>query len=93
MARATGALRRWAIAAAAAVISLPAGYLLLTLGTADRIEKYGSTFSALQFLLSPDREHYASGAAILGLYAFAHALAWAGIALAQLPAWLAARDR
>ena len=90
---AEGAVRRGAIAAAAAVISLPAGYLLLTLGTADRIEKYGSTFSALQFLLSPDREHYVSGGAILALYALAHALAWGGIALAQLPAWLAARDR
>jgi hypothetical protein len=93
MTRAEGSFGRWGIAAAAAVISLPAGYLLATLGTADRIEKYGSTFSAIQFLLSPDREHYVSGAAILALYALAHALAWVGIALVQLPAWLAARNR
>jgi len=93
MARAEGASGRWGIAAAMAAVSFPVGYLLLTLGTADRIEKYGSTFSALQFLLSPDREHYASGTAIMALYALAHALAWGGIALAQLPSWLATRNR
>ena len=47
----------------------------------------------MQFLLSPDREQYASGPALVMLYAIAHTLAWAGIALAQVPAWLAARAR
>ena len=92
LSRAEGAARRWGIAAAAIVLSYPVAYLLVTLGTADRIEKYGATFSALQFLLSPDREHYVSGPALLLLYALAHALALGGIALAQLPAWLATRE-
>ena len=82
-------LRRWVSAGLATALSYPAGYLLLTLGTADRIEKYGSTFSALQFLLSPDREHYASGPTLIALYGLAHTLALGGIALAQLPHWIA----
>jgi len=86
-----GSARRWAIAGLATALSYPAGYLLLTLGTEARIEKYGTTFSALQFLLSPDREHYASGPALIALYGAAHTLAWGGIALAQLPHWIAAR--
>lgn len=92
LSRGEGAARRWGIAAAAIVLSYPVAYLFMTLGTADRIEKYGATFSALQFLLSPDREHYVSGPALLLLYALAHALALGGIALAQLPAWLATRE-
>lgn len=85
--------RRWSIAATAVALSYPVGYLFVMLGTAARIEKYGATFSAMQFLLSPDREHYASGPALIALYAIAHTLAWVGIALAQFPAWLAARAR
>ena len=84
-----GSVRRWAIAGLTTALSYPVGYLLLTLGTAGRIEKYGSTFSALQFLLSPDREHYASGPALIALYGLAHTLAWGGVALAQLPHWIA----
>lgn len=88
-----GAVRLWGIAVAAVAVSYPAGYWLLSLGTAAHIEKYGATFSALQFLLSPDREHYATGSALLSRYGLAHTLAWSGIALAQLPQWLAARAR
>ena len=89
----TGGARRWAVAAAAVALSYPVGYLLVMLGTAARIEKYGATFSAMQFLLSPDRDQYASASTLIVLYAIAHTLAWAGIALAQIPAWLAARTR
>lgn len=88
-----GSARGWAIAGLATALAYPAGYLLLMLGTEARIEKYGSTFSALQFLLSPDREHYASGPALIVLYGVAHTLAWGGIALAQLPHWIAARRK
>ncbi|HKQ20293.1 MAG TPA: hypothetical protein VJW75_11160, partial [Candidatus Eisenbacteria bacterium] len=89
----SGRSRRWAVAALAVALSYPVGYLFGMLGTAARIEKYGATFSAMQFLLSPDREQYASGPALVLLYAIAHTLALAGIALAQIPAWFAARAR
>jgi hypothetical protein len=45
---------------AAAFITLamvPIGWWLINLGLAQRIEKYGSVFSGVQFLLGPDRQH------------------------------------
>lgn len=46
----------WAIGVV--LISFPLGYMLLNWGTEAVIYKYGQVFSALQFLLSPDREHF-----------------------------------
>jgi VanZ family protein len=45
---------------AAALITLtmvPIGWWLINLGLAQNIEKYGSVFSGVQFLLGPDRQH------------------------------------
>jgi VanZ family protein len=61
------------------------GWLALSLGTAHHIEKYGATFSAMQFLFSADRKHYASGQALLIRYAIAHAGVVLAAALAQMP--------
>jgi glycopeptide antibiotics resistance protein len=49
--------------------------------------KYGKVFSAAQFLLSPDREHYLQQSALLVRYALVHALVTAAIAVIQLSAW------
>ncbi|HEX7078780.1 MAG TPA: VanZ family protein [Candidatus Eisenbacteria bacterium] len=79
---------RRVVAAALAAATLPVGWIALTLGTAGVIEKYDRTFSAMQFLLSPDRAHYVSGAALIARYAVAHAGLLVVIALTQAPARL-----
>lgn len=52
--------------------SLALGWLLLTAGTEPMVFKYGRTFSALQFLLSPDRNNYVEGVELMLRYAVAH---------------------
>jgi hypothetical protein len=70
-----------------AAAGVPFGWMAISLGTASSIEKYGSVFSALQFLLSPGRGRYVSGTELLARYAIAHAAALAALALAQAPVW------
>ncbi|NOQ77111.1 MAG: hypothetical protein GQ475_04875 [Methylococcaceae bacterium] len=40
------------------IISFPLGYILIDWATESLIFKYGDVFSAMQFLLSPDRKHF-----------------------------------
>lgn len=58
-----------------APVSLLLGWGLAQLGLESRVVKYGETFSALQFLLSSDRAHYAGPWSL----AWRFALAWAGL--------------
>jgi hypothetical protein len=71
--------------AAALLLSIPAAYVALSLGLERHVEKYGQVFSALQFLLSRDRESLASGGALLARYAVAHAGVVLLLALTQHP--------
>lgn len=73
------------------VLALPTGYALLHLGLEPAVEKYGRTFSALQFLLSEDRAHLATGAGLVSRYALAFLAGALTIALTQHAAWLGAR--
>ncbi|MBZ4658431.1 MAG: VanZ family protein [Desulfacinum sp.] len=52
--------------------SVPVGWGLAVLGTEGHVVKYGRTFSALQFLLSADRERLASGMPLFMRYAVVH---------------------
>ncbi len=72
-------------------LSLPLGGLLLHLGLAGDIDKYGQHFSALQFLLSRDRQHYASPAAVWLRYAGLHVLVIVALAFLQWPHFRAGR--
>jgi glycopeptide antibiotics resistance protein len=67
------------------LVSLPLAALLLNLGLADGIEKYGQRFSAIQFLLSADRQHYVSPPVVWLRYSVLHFLAIAAIAFIQWP--------
>jgi hypothetical protein len=49
--------RRYSFAILTLLAAIPVTWLLLKAGLQARIEKYGVTFSALQFLLGPDRQH------------------------------------
>lgn len=55
------------------VASFPLTYLALHAGLEAFIIKYGRAFSALQFLLSSDREHYAPPLVLLLRFGIAHA--------------------
>lgn len=60
---------------AVAAITIPLGWVLLQLGTESMLFKYGRAFSALQFLLSTDRAHYAVGPDLLLRFVVAHSAA------------------
>lgn len=63
--------RRW-VAALMAVLIMPAAYYLLQSGLESTIVKYNKVFSAMQFLLSRDRSHYATGTELIVRYAVAY---------------------
>jgi hypothetical protein len=59
-----GVSRSWIPVWVTLVASLPLGYLTFRVGTEARIIKYGQEFSAMQFLLSSNRENLAIGTAL-----------------------------
>lgn len=72
------------------IASLPLAALFLHLGLAGEIVKYGQQFSALQFLLSTDRQHYAALPLIWLRYSALHVLVIAALAFLQWPHFRAA---
>jgi len=70
---------------AGVLVSLPLAALFLHLGLAGEIDKYGQQFSALQFLLSTDRQHYSTQPVIWLRYGAAHVLVIAALAFLQWP--------
>ncbi|MFH1819766.1 MAG: VanZ family protein [Pseudomonadota bacterium] len=68
-----------------ALVSLPLAALFLHVGLAGTIDKYGQQFSALQFLLSADRQHYVSMSVIWLRYSALHVLVIATLAFIQWP--------
>ena len=85
--------RRIGLVLASLVVSLPLGYLLLATGTETVIIKEQKTFSALQFLFSTDREHYASGPEFWIRYAAVHFGTICLTALTQYPLWFGFQER
>lgn len=70
-----------------AAFALPLSAISFSAGLEPVLVKYGKVFSAAQFLLSPDREHYLQGTALLGRAGLAFTLAMTGIAFLQLHSW------
>lgn len=58
---AAGVRRRWPAVLLLAALGVPAGLGLLWMGSEPLLLKYGKAFSAAQFLLSADRDHYVDG--------------------------------
>jgi VanZ family protein len=56
------------------LISFPLGYFLVSQGTENMILKNDRLFSALQFLLSTDRQHYIQGHELMVRYFIFHAV-------------------
>jgi len=76
--------RRRLVSLIFAAASGVAAYQLYGAGTEQALLKYGQVFSAMQFLLSPDRAHYVSGAALTLRFAVAQLALSLGIALVQV---------
>ncbi|MCR5866242.1 VanZ family protein [Aquincola sp. J276] len=81
-----GACRRGLLLGLAA-LAWPLATLALWQGTEPMLLKYGRAFSAAQFLLSSDREHYAGGAALLQRWVAACGALFLLTALLQWPGW------
>ena len=75
------------------VASIPLGYVVLSAGLAPAVQKYDKVFSGLQFLLSVDREHYATGWALWFRYGIFHSVVLLTIGLTQYPLWIDPRRR
>lgn len=70
-----------------ALLSAPLAASCFIAGLEPTLVKYDKVFSAAQFLLSPDREHYLPASALLVRYALAYTLITTTIAIIQLRAW------
>lgn len=81
-----GTRRVVALLVVASIASIGAA-ALYWLGTEHTIVKYGQVFSAFQFLLSPDREHYATGMSLMLRFGMAFAVVCGGLAACQWLSW------
>lgn len=79
--RPAGRALRWLVAA----LSIPLGFALLQAGLAPDVQKFGVSFSGLQFLLSANRQSYAVGWELGLRYLLFHGGVIGLIALAQWP--------
>jgi hypothetical protein len=70
-------------------VGLPVGFAILSVSTEPMLEKYGATFSGLQFILSMDRDHYATGGALFLRYCVLHVSLVFALWVAQAPLWAA----
>lgn len=68
-------------------ISILSGYAFLQFGLENQVEKYGQMFSALQFLLSPNRESLVTGGDIFFRYCVVHAILFLILGIIQFPFW------
>lgn len=87
--------RRIAFAFVLAALASLAAYRLFVAGSETVIIKYGRVFSAMQFLLSPDRAHYVGQTELIVRYGVAYVALLAALALLQYRVWaiIAAESR
>ncbi|MFH0729392.1 MAG: hypothetical protein V2B19_24020 [Pseudomonadota bacterium] len=69
------------------IVSCLLGYGLLLLGLENRVEKYGKIFSAMQFLLSPNRESLVSEGGVFLRYSLVHITLFMVTGVIQIPFW------
>ncbi|TCO74294.1 VanZ like protein [Chromatocurvus halotolerans] len=80
--------RRIAVVLALTLVSGPLGYQLLDGGLENIIFKYDAVFTAMQFLLSADRDNYVPVEALYGRFLFAHYFMLLAISALQVSPWL-----
>lgn len=67
------------------IAAVAIAYGFLWLGLAQAVDKYGQRFSALQFLLSTDRQHLAEGVELYLRYSLASLMGVLSLAITQWP--------
>lgn len=75
------------------IVSCLIGYGLLLWGLENHVVKYGKAFSALQFLLSPNREMLVSGGDLFIRYVAVHWMLLTVLGVTQFPFWYAVQKR
>lgn len=75
------------------IASIPLGYVVLSAGLAPAVHKYDKVFSGLQFMLSVDREHYATGWTLWFRYGIFHSVVLLTMGLTQYPLWISQKKR
>jgi len=73
------------------LVSFPVGYGLLDWATESVILKYGVVYSAMQFLLSPDRVHFVTGSDLFIRFCWANTALILLVCFSQLPFWKSLR--
>lgn len=86
-----GGMTRMGVASLLVLTSCALGFSLVAAGTEAAIVKYGKVFSALQFLLSTDRDSYAGGQAVLVRFGLLYIGMLGALGLANWPVLV--RDR
>ena len=81
--------RRRRLAIGLALVASLGAYYLFVAGSEPFIVKYGRIFSAMQFLLSTDRAHYAGPHELIVRYIAAYLALMGALALLQYRAWAA----
>jgi VanZ family protein len=71
-------------------LSIPLCFGLLSHGMEAALVKYDAVLSGMQFLLSTDRAHYATGWELWLRYFVFHSVLLCGVALVQYPLWVVA---
>jgi hypothetical protein len=74
------------VALICSVAAVPVAWWLLQLGLESQVVKYGMTFSALQFLLGPDRQHALTLTSLFVRWTLVYA---AALAVVAFGAWIA----
>jgi len=78
-------LSRWMSALAISAVCLVASWLLLNAGLEPHVQKYSATFSGVQFLLGPDRQHGLATATLFLRWAVVYA---GSVVVIAVGAWL-----
>ena len=81
--------RRRRLAIGLSIVGSFGAYWLFVAGSEPVIIKYGRIFSAMQFLLSPDRAHYVGQHELIVRYIAAYLVLMAALVLLQYRAWAA----
>jgi glycopeptide antibiotics resistance protein len=81
----TGGVTRVVVASVLVLASCALGFWLITAGTESAIIKYGRVFSALQFLLSTNRDSYAESQAVLVRFSLIYVGTLVALGLANWP--------
>jgi glycopeptide antibiotics resistance protein len=80
-------VRSWKILLAILLTAAPMTYYFLESGSEPLVIKYDQVFSAFQFLLSANRQQYATGIELIERFAAAFIMAITMIAILQRPRW------